>query len=48
MVPDFLRWVNGGFFQGLGPLLKGYIQGRKEAKAFKQIIQYGPEEQEKD
>ena len=44
MVPHFLYWVNGHFFKGIAPLVKGYIQGRKEAKAFRQILRYGPEE----
>ena len=44
MVPHFLYWVNGHFFKGIGPLVKGYFQGRKETKAFKQILRYGPEE----
>ena len=44
MTQDFLYWANGHFFSGLGRLIKGYFAGRKEAKAYQQILEYGPEE----
>ena len=44
MVEDFLCWANGHFFKGLGRLVKGYFRGRKEAKAFREALEYGPRE----
>ena len=44
MVQDFLYWANGHFFRGIGRLVKGYFRGRKEAKAYRQLLEYGPEE----
>ena len=41
MTADFLYWANGHFFKGLGRLIKGYFRGRKEAKQFRQLLQYG-------
>ena len=42
MVQDFLYWSDGHFFKGIGRLVKGYFQGRKETKAFKEALEYGP------
>ena len=42
MVGDFLYWANGHFFKGIGRLVKGYFRGRKEAKAYKEALEYGP------
>ena len=44
MTQDLLYLANGHFFPGLKRLLKGYFRGRKEAKAYKQLLEYGPEE----
>ena len=44
MVQDFLYWANGHFFKGISRLVKGYFQGRKEANAYKQLLEYGPQE----
>jgi beta-glucosidase len=44
MVQDFLYWANGHFFGGLSRLIKGYFRGRKEAKAYKELLEYGPRE----
>ena len=44
MVEDFLYWANGHFFKGIGRLVKGYFRGRKEAKAFREALEYGPKD----
>ena len=44
MVQDFLYWANGHFFKGIGRLVKGYFRGRKEVKAYKQLLEYGSQE----
>ena len=44
MTQDLLYLATGHFFPGLKRLLKGYFRGRKEAKAYKQLLEYGPEE----
>ena len=43
MVQDFLYWSNGHFFKGIGRLVKGYFKGRKEAKAYKELLEFGPQ-----
>ena len=43
MVQDFLYWANGHFFKGIGRLVKGYFRGRKEAKAYKELLEFGPQ-----
>ena len=43
MVQDFLYWANGHFFKGIGRLIKGYFKGRKEAKAYRELLEYGPQ-----
>ena len=43
MVQDFLYWANGHFFRGIGRLVKGYFRGRKEAKAYRELLEYGPQ-----
>lgn len=43
MAEDVVYWANGHFFTGLGRLIRGYFRGRKEAKRFQQILDYGPE-----
>lgn len=44
MVQDFLYWANGHFFKGLGRLVKGYFRGRKEAKAYIELLHRGAQE----
>ena len=44
MTEDFLYWANGHPFKGFGRLVKGYFRGRKEAKAYRQLLEYGPTE----
>lgn len=44
MVQDFLYWANGHFFKGLGRLIKGYFRGRKEAKAYIELLHRGTQE----
>ena len=44
MVQDFLYWANGHFFKGLGRLVKGYFRGRKEAKAYTELLRRGVQE----
>ena len=43
MVQDFLYWANGHFFKGIGRMVKGYFKGRKEAKAYRELLEYGPQ-----
>ena len=43
MVQDFLYWAKGHFFKGIGRMVKGYFKGRKEAKAYRELLEYGPQ-----
>ena len=44
MTEDIVFWANGHFWRGTGRLIRGYFRGRKAAKRYQQILDYGPED----
>ena len=43
MTNDVVYWANGHFWKGCFRLIRGYFRGRKAAKRYQQILDYGPE-----
>lgn len=45
MTRDIVFWANGHFWRGTGRLIRGWFRARKADRAFRKILDYGPEEE---
>ena len=45
MTKDIVFWANGHFWRGLGRLIRGWFRARKADRAFRKILDYGPEDE---
>ena len=45
MTKDIVFWANGHFWRGAGRLVRGWFRARKADRAFRKVLDYGPEEE---